>query len=155
MIYNLPPILIVDALPGPRGNLVANNLQRVGLLLPEHVSKQGTDDGLHATTQDDNGHVVLLGPVEELSEARVEVDVLAEDVDALVKGGADAVEHLPKGITEMTTAMEYVLVALATQLRAKAQGVRHVVIAVLLSDGAIKVREEDELGICLERRKRC
>jgi hypothetical protein len=155
MIHNLPSILIVDALPGPRCNLVANNLQRLGLLLAEHVGKQGADDGLHATTQDDNGHVVLLGPVKELFEARIEVDVLAEDVDALVQGGANAVEHLPEGIAEMATAMEHVLVALATQLRAKAQVVRHVVIAVLLSDGAVKIREEDELGICLERRKGC
>lgn len=151
---NLPPALLIDALALPRRNIVAHNLQGIRILLAQEVPQQGADDGGHAAAQHHNGHVVLACPLEEGLEARVEGDVLAQNVDALVEGRLDTVEHLLKRVAEGAAAVEHVLVTLLAQGSAVAEVVRHVIIAVLVGDGAVEVGEEDELGVRLERRQR-
>lgn len=148
MESNHPPALLIQTLlPLPNNHLVANNLQTIRLLFPQEMRQQRPDHGLHAARQDNNRHVVLLGPVEELLEARVQVDVLQQRLNALVKGRRDAVQHFLETVAEVAVAEQNVLVALLAQHGTEAKVVGHEVIAVLLRDGAVEVGEEDELGV--------
>lgn len=148
MESNHPPSLLIQTLLAlPNNNLVANNLQTIRLLFTQKVSQQRPDHGLHATAQDNDRHVVLLGPVEELLEAGIQGDVLQQSLDALVKGRADAVQHLLEAVAEVAVAEQHVLVPLLAQRRAEPQVVSHEVVAVLLRDGAVEVGEEDEFGV--------
>lgn len=151
---NLPAALVVDALAGAGAHVVAHDLEIIGLGGPQQVGEQGADDGLHAAAEDDDGDVVGLGPEVELAEARVELDVLQQEVDALVVGRRDAVHHLLEGGAEVAAAVEDVLVALLAQGGAEADGVGQVVVAVLEGHGAVPVGEEDVLGVVLERGQR-
>lgn len=153
MEHDLPVTLLVDVLSLARANVVADNLDvPVGA---EVGVEQGADDGLHATAKDDNGDVVLTSPVVELAEARVELDVLLEDLDALVKGELDAVQHLGEGVAEVHLAVKDVDIQLTAALNTKTVGVGEEVIGIGGGDGAVKVREEDELGVGRKRGSVC
>ena len=58
------------------------------------MHEQSTDDVRHARRQHDDGHVVLQGPVVEVLEIRIQLDVVTERSDALWKRLLDAVEHV-------------------------------------------------------------
>lgn len=147
---DFPTPLVVEALPWAGSHVVAHNLEVIGLGLAEQVLEQGADDGLHAATEDDNGDIVGLGPQVELLETRVELDVLEQDVDALVVGSADAVHHFLERVAELADTVQYVLVALFPQGGTEADVVGQVVIAVLEGHGAVPVGEEDVLGVVLQ-----
>ena len=143
---DLPTALLVDALAFPGRDIVAHDLNLPGAGTEQGV-EQGADDGLHAAAQDDDGDVVLAGPGVELLEARVELDILLEDVHALVEGRVDGVHHLLEGVAEVHAAVEDVLVSLDALLAAVAEVVGDVVIRVGGGDGAVEVSEEDVLGV--------
>ncbi len=75
MEHNLPPALLVDALPISARNIVANNLN-LARLGPNKMRQKRTDNRFHPTTQHDHRYIVLSRPLEELLEAHVELDVL-------------------------------------------------------------------------------
>jgi hypothetical protein len=145
---NSPATLVLQSLTLACCDIVAHDLN-----VPPRTEKsvqESSNDRLHATTEDDNRNVVLLCPIVELLEAGVELDVLEEDLDALVEGSLDAVKHLDKAIAEMHLSKENVLVKLATALNTEAKVVGHVVIRIGGSDGAVEVGKEDELGVVLK-----
>jgi len=80
----------------------------------------------------------------------VKFNVLDQVLDTLREGLLHRVHHLSERIAEGDFAIQNVPVESLTNLLAEANGVCHVVIAVLQSDSAIEISEEDELGV-LER----
>jgi len=154
VIYNRPAIRLVDVLPRPRRNIVAHNLQRIGLLLPEKGGQQRPDDGLHAAAQNHDGDVVLTRPEKKLLEALIERDVLEQSLYALVEGGVDAVQHFLEGVSKVTASVENILELSEAIFLTIAKVVGDEVIAIFSGDGTVKICEEDELGVGLERRKR-
>lgn len=146
-----PAALLVDLLALASSDVVADDLNVVGLVAEPHL-EEAANDGLHAATQDDDGDVAGLAPLEEVKEAGVELDVGAEMLDALVEGGGDGVHHLHKGLAVGAAAPENVVVALEAALDTEAEVLRHPVIGILESDGTVKVGEEDELGVGGESR---
>ena len=154
MINNSPPPNLIDTPAlSPRRNLITNNLHTMRRLLPQVIHQQSANNGLHPTTQDDNGHVILPSPVKEGLEPLVELDVFYQDINALVKGGvgADAVKHLLEAVAEVALEGEHVDVASLAEFRAEAQVVGEEIVAVLLGDCAVEVCEEDEFGVRFER----
>lgn len=139
MEHNLPASLIVDALSWPGLDVVAHNLEVVGLGLTEQVLQQRADNRLHATAQHDDRYVVGLGPEVELLEVGVELDVLEQQVDALVVRQLDAVHHFLERVAELAEPVEHVLIALLAQGGAEADVVGHEVIAVLERHGSIPI----------------
>lgn len=150
-----PAAFLVDALvAGAEGDVVADDLHALDVLLADEVGEQRADDGLHAAREHDDGHVVGAAPRVELGKLWVELYVGQQRGDALVKGHRDAVEHLLKGLAERLLVLEHVAVALAPQLHAVPQVVRHVVVGVLQRYGAVKVGEEDGLWVGGQGRQR-
>jgi hypothetical protein len=145
---NSPATLVLQSLALACRDIVAHNLN-----VPARTKKsvqESSNDRLHTTTKDDDRNVVLLRPIVELLEARVELDVLEEDLDTLVEGSLDAVKHLNKAIAEVHLSKENVLVELTTALNTEAKVVGHVVIRIGGGDGAVEVGKEDELGVVLK-----
>lgn len=101
MVLDLPTTLAVDVLSIPAGGLVGNDGEVAGWLVAEELLQQGTDNGPHSRRKDDNGNIVILGPVVEFLEVRVQLHVLQQNFDALVVRGLDAFKHLAEGITIM------------------------------------------------------
>lgn len=97
MVDNLPAAFGVDVLSVPASNLICHYLDIVRLMA-QKSNEQGVDNRNHSRRQNDNGNVMLLGPVIELGEVRVQFHVLAEDPDALVEGSLDAVQHVPERV---------------------------------------------------------
>lgn len=99
VVLNSPAPLAVDILAITADNLVGNDAQMaIGLVAQEFLEK-GTDDWAHATRQDDDWDIILLGPVVELQEIRVQLHVLQQLVDTLVEWGLYAVEHFKESVT--------------------------------------------------------
>lgn len=142
---DLPAALVVEALALSRPHKVAHNLDIPALA--QQLVQQRPDDGLHAAAENHNRHVVVLRPVVKVPEAGVELDVLQQNVDTLVQGRGDAIEHLAERVAEVDAAEERVGVALLALLGAVAQVVGHVIVGVGGGDGAVEVGEEDELGV--------
>lgn len=105
MVLDLPAALAVDILAIPRDHLVADNGEVALGLVAKELFEQRTNDGAHAGGQNDNGHVVLLGPVIEFLKVWVQLHVLLQDLDALVVRGLDALEHEAEGVTDFTHSM--------------------------------------------------
>jgi hypothetical protein len=150
MELNSPATLILQSLALACCDIVAHDLD-----IPTRTEKsvqESPNDRLHTTTEDDNRNIVLLRPIIELLEARVELDVFEEDVDTLVEGSFDTVKHLNKAIAEVHLSKENILVKLTTALNTETKVVGHVVIRIGGGDGAVKVGKEDELGVVLESR---
>lgn len=101
MILDLPATLAVNILAVARHNLVADNVKVVAGLVAEELLEQRTDDRPHAGRQNNNGDIVVTGPVVELLEVWVQLHVLQEGCDTLVVGGLDAAEHLTEGVTSI------------------------------------------------------
>ena len=95
---NLPAALAVDILAFPGHHFVGDNMNVAVGLVAQELFEQGANDRPHAPGQNDDGHVVLLGPVVELLEVWVKFHVLLQDLDTLVERGLDAVEHFAEGI---------------------------------------------------------
>lgn len=149
---NLPAAGLVDAAAlGAGRDVVADNLHVPARA--EHLVEQGADDGLHAAAEDDDGDVVRLRPAVKVLEARVELDVGEEQPQALVKGRLHAVEHAVEHVAKVGAAGEHLAVVGLALGRAAAQVVNHVVVGVGRGDCAVKVGEEDELGVGGQRRR--
>ena len=154
MELNAPTALLIDALALPRGDIVADNLQVLHLLLAEQMAQQRPNDGLHTAAEDHNGDIVCAGPRVEGLEAGIEDNVLEEQADALVVRGLDALHHLEERVAEVAPSEQHVGVALLAQLDSEAQVIRHEVVAVLDCDRPVEIGEEDELGVRGQRRQR-
>lgn len=98
MKLDLPAALLVDRLARSSLNVIADDIQLVGVLSDE-VLQNRPDDGLHARGHNDRGDLVFKGPFEILLEAGVEGDVLHEQVDAFVVWSGDRVHHFSEGLT--------------------------------------------------------
>ena len=98
MKLDRPASRFVPALPRFVHAFVAyyGDLARLGA---DERLEQSADDGRHSRRQDDDGDAVGSGPMEELGEVGVELDVLAEQFDAFWKGRLDAVYHLLKRVS--------------------------------------------------------
>lgn len=101
MVLDLPAAFAVDVLTIATHYLVAHNVKVVAGLVTEELFEQRTNDRLHAGGQDDNGDIVLSGPVVKLLEVWVQLHVLQQRRDTLVVGGLDARKHLTEGVTGM------------------------------------------------------
>lgn len=148
MELNSPAALILESLTLARYHIVAHDLN-----VPtgsEESIQESANDRLHTTAEDDNRNVVLLSPVVELLEARVELDVLEENVNTLVERSLDAVKHLHEAVAEMHVFVENSLVELATALNTETKVIGHVVIGIGGGDSSVEVGKEDELGVVLE-----
>lgn len=95
---DLPAALAVDIFAVPAHHLVGHNVEMAAGLVAQELFEQGANDRSHAPGQNDDGHVVLLGPIVELLEVWVQLHVLLQDLDALVERGLDAVEHFTEGV---------------------------------------------------------
>lgn len=145
-----PSALLIDVLPLPRSHIIANNLN-----IParsQQLIQQRPNNRCHAAAQNNNRHIILARPIVKLLKAWVQCNILQQNLNTLVKGGGDAVQHLLERVSEMHTAKQDILVTLAAFLDAVAQIIRHVVIGIGGGDGAIEISEEDELGVGGERR---
>lgn len=98
MILDLPATLAVDILAIPAHHLVADNVKMASRLVAQEFLEQGADDWSHARRENDNGHVVVPGPVVELGKERVQLHVLFQCLDTLVVRGVDALEHFAEGV---------------------------------------------------------
>ena len=98
MVRDLPAALAVDVLAIPGNHFVADNGQMAFGLVTEELLEQSTDDWAHARGQDHDGDIVLLGPVVELFKVGVQFHVLFEDLDALVIGSVDTLQHDAEGV---------------------------------------------------------
>jgi hypothetical protein len=148
MELNSPTTLILESLTLARYHIVAHDLN-----VPagtEESIQESANDRLHTTTEDDNGNVVLLSPVVEFLEARVELNVLEEDLNTLVERSLDAVKHLHEAVAEVHVSVENILVKLATALNTETKIVGHVIIRIGGGDSSVEVGKEDELGVVLE-----
>lgn len=105
MILYLPAALAVDILAIPRNYLVADNGEMALGLVAKELLEQRANDGAHAGGQNDDGNIVLLGPVIELLKVWVQLHVLLQDLDALVVGGLDTLEHEAEGVTNCDRSM--------------------------------------------------
>lgn len=103
MELNLPAALAVDILAFPGHHLVGHNMNVAVGLVAQELFEQGANDRSHAPGQNDDGHVVLLGPVVELLEVWVQLHVLLQDLDTFVERRLDAVEHFAEGIPRRQT----------------------------------------------------
>ena len=84
----------------PRGlilNLVAHNLDIVPFGT-DQMNQERPDDWCHARREDYDWDIVFSRPFVEVVEIWVELDVVAEFLDALRKGCFDALHHGPEGI---------------------------------------------------------
>lgn len=88
---NLPRAVLVNL------DVVRDDLNLVGGGANE-LGQERTNDGLHSGRQDDNGDVFRQSPLVKRLEARVELDVIAEHLDAFWEGQLHAVEHVLEGI---------------------------------------------------------
>lgn len=100
MVNDLPAALTVDILAITASHLVGDDGKMATGLVAQELLEQRSNDRAHTRGQNDNGDIVLLGPVVELLEVWVQLHVLQQNFDALVVGGLDACEHLAEGITE-------------------------------------------------------
>lgn len=98
MVSYLPSALAVNVLTIAALDFVGHDgdVVRFGT---QHDLNQRFDDGDHARGEDHDGHVVFLGPLVEGLEARVELHVRLQDLDALVEGGVDTFQHLSEHVT--------------------------------------------------------
>ena len=62
------------------------------------MNKESANDGCHSRRKNNNGNTILSRPFVKIAEVRVELDVFAEELDALGEWGFDAVHHFLKGI---------------------------------------------------------
>jgi hypothetical protein len=90
VVLDLPATFAVYILTIPARRLVGNNSEMVGRLVAKELLQQSADDGVHARRQNDNGHVVVLGPVVEFLEVWVQLHVLQQYLNTLVVWGLDA-----------------------------------------------------------------
>lgn len=98
MILDLPATLTVDILAIPTHNLVADNVKMTGGLVAQELLKQRANDRAHSRRQNDDGHIVVLGPVVKLRKEGVQLHVLLQCLDTLVVRGVDALKHFAEGV---------------------------------------------------------
>ena len=86
---------MVDNLPMsiPGLNLIGNNLNLI-CLRPHKILQKGTDNRLHSGRENYNGDSFGLAPIKKGLEPRVELNILAEKLDALWEWELDRVEHV-------------------------------------------------------------
>lgn len=145
MEHNLPPLLLVDALPRASSNLITHNLHPAAILT-EQLIQQRADNRGHAPTQNDDGDIVRLCPIVERAEPGVELNALEQDVGALVEGGRDRIQHLLECGAEGDLVGEDLAVQGEASGLPEAQVVGHVVIGVARGDGPVEIGEEDVFG---------
>ena len=85
-------------LRGPILNLVAHNLDVIPFRT-DQMNQERPDDWRHARREDYDWDTVLSRPFIEVVEIGVELDVVAELLDALRKRCFDAFHHGPEGIS--------------------------------------------------------
>lgn len=103
MVDNLPPLAVLVNLDlvADDGDLIRRRTDK--------VRQQRADDGLHPTREHNHGDVLRQTPRVEGTEARVELDVGAEKLDAFREVGLVGryrLEHLAEGVAEGHAVLE-------------------------------------------------
>ena len=98
MELDLPAAFLFFLLRGPILNLVAHNLNVVPFRT-DQMDQERPDDWCHARREDYDWDTVLSRPLVEVVEVGVELDVVAEFLNALWKGCFDALHHGPERIS--------------------------------------------------------
>ena len=106
MKLDVPPSFLLFGLRRAVDNLVAHDLD-VLRFRAEELHEQRADDGRHARGQHNHGDVRRPRPCVELLEMWVELDVFAEEVDALGEGHRDAVDHFLEGFARGVGELEW------------------------------------------------
>lgn len=86
MVDNLP-LFIRDL------NLIRNNLYFL-CPRPHKIRQKGTDNRFHSGGENNNRDSFRLAPIEKWLEPRIELDILAEKLDAFGERELDRVEHV-------------------------------------------------------------
>lgn len=119
-----PPIIMINNPPAPilaNIHLITHN--RDPLRRGSHkVLQQRPNNRLHTRREHNHRDIVLATPRVERVESRVELDVLAQDVDAFVErgGGGDTFDHFTEFVAEGGAVLEDFGVAGETTLFAEA-----------------------------------
>lgn len=142
---HLPSILVVDGLSWTGSNIVGDDLH--GGVLAHQLIQQRSDQWSHASREDDNWNIVLLCPVVEGLEARVQSNPLEKNIGALIEWRRDGVKHLLEGRAESEGVGQDLLVESSAGLNTHTEVVGQVVVGVGGGDGAIEIGEEDELWV--------
>lgn len=138
------------------GSGAVGGLDVVGVDLDERVElwaeelfEERFDDDVHAAGHDDERDVVGDAPLDGVREARVELDVLEQVLDAVGQGvavGGDGAKHEGKRVPEGEGAVEDPVVERHALGVAHAEVVGQKVVRVLEGDGAVPVGEDDCTG---------
>ena len=100
MELDLPSILLVHCLRRSVHDLITDNLDVVSFW-PDQMDKQASDYGRHAGAEDNDRHFVLSRPLVECLESWIELNVLAEELNAFWEWGWDAVDHLLERVSTL------------------------------------------------------
>lgn len=147
MEHNLPPVLLINALPRASPNLITHNLHPAAILAQQLI-QQGTNNRGHPSTQNDDGNIIRLSPIIKAAEARIKLNALKQDVNTLIERRGDGIEHLLEGGAEGDLVGEHLAVERETCGLPETEVVGHVVIGVAGGDGPVEVGEEDVFGGC-------
>lgn len=132
-------------------DIIRDDLNLVGILLPNEVREDGTNDGRHTRRDHNDRDVVGLGEGIELLESGVELDIAADKLLHLMEGVLDGLHHGAETVTETDALSDNLVVDLAARLVAHAHGVDHVVVRVQQRDRAVEVRQEHILRVSVLR----
>jgi hypothetical protein len=142
---NLPPLLLIDALPRTGTNVVAHNLHPAAILIKQLI-QQRADNRCHTPTQNNNWDIIRLRPIVERAKARIKLNSLEQDVGALIERRGHGIEHLLEGGAEGDLVGEDLAVEGEAGGLAESEVVGHVVVGVAGGDGPVEVGEEDVFG---------
>jgi len=98
MELNLPTAFLVLGLARSILHIIGHNFDIVGFW-SDKVDKESANDRDHSGGEDNYRHVVLLGPLVEVFERKVELDVITEGLNAIGERCLDTVKHFREGIS--------------------------------------------------------
>jgi len=107
MVLDIPASDVVNLLARLGLDIVGHDLHILHLLFAHKVSQEGLDYGLHPPAEHDDGDVVGPAPRVELLEFWVELDVVEQELHALVERQVDAV-HISRNVSRKVRAPERV-----------------------------------------------
>lgn len=95
---DLPASFLILRLRRPVDALIADNLNVIGFRT-DKVHKKGPNDWRHAGRKNNDWNAICSGPLVEVTEVRIKLDVFAKKLDAFREGVLDAIHHLSKGVS--------------------------------------------------------
>ena len=139
-VFYLPSTFAVDIFAITALNIIGHNVKRAIIVLAQQTVQESLDDGEHARRQHDDGDIVLLGPVIELLEVRIQLHFLQELFDTFIVRRLDRIHHLPERLAKGLSAPQYGIVSLAASGNAEAELIR-------LEEESESVKPPQDMGI--------